>query len=423
MSILSFLREFVRRFKAASTLAPVISPEAQPVIQPEVQASQVANPPTPIVAPPQFEKSQPVETPSQPEILTARSSLPQLPTYLDEEEQARRLIAMTVARQATRFVSQVSTARVKFTHLQLKDGIKGKIVGKDGRNARHFEERAGVDLLLNDEPDAVMISSFDPFRREVARVALTSLVRDGRIQPARIEEVLVEARTQVDQDARDAGRKAALELGVQNLHPAIARVLGTLKFRQSFGQNQLEHSIETAWICGNLAAELGFNVAEARRAGLLHDLGKALDQTHDGGHAQAGAEFAKKNGESARITQAIAAHHEEFTPQSWLDHLVIAADALSGARPGARHGSTQNVLDRATQMEKVALEVPGVNQAFAVQAGRELRVFVDSEKVNDSGVREVARAVSSRIQDEVRFPGQIKVTVLRELRVVELVSR
>jgi ribonuclease Y len=410
MKIFTFWRAFLLRLKGAEGVATPLARVEVPLV-----LAVKSEPSPPLVLLSQAtEVGVPVST---------SLSAPQVPTYLDEEEQARRLIAITVARQATRFVSQISTSRVKFSHLQLKDGIKGRIVGKDGRNARHFEERAGVDLLLNDEPDSVMISSFDPFRREVARVALTNLVRDGRIQPARIEEVLVEARILVDQEARDAGKKAATELGLKPLHPAIARVLGTLKFRQSFGQNQLEHSIETAWLCGNLAAELGFNVEEARRAGLLHDLGKALDQTHDGGHATAGAEFAKKNGEKALIVQAIAAHHEEVAPQSWLDHLVIAADALSGARPGARHGSTQNALDRATQMEKLALDVAGVNQAFAVQAGRELRVFVDSEKVNDDGVREVARAVSSRIQEEVRFPGQIKVTVLRELRVTEVVSR
>jgi ribonuclease Y len=414
MRFFSFLAGWLESFRHSRSAVPVgVAPSLDPFAAPCV-------------------KDAPIFPESPPQVIAAESPveqarrLPQLPTYLNEEDQARRLIAIIVARQATRFVSQISTARVKFTHLQLKEGIKGKIVGKDGRNARHFEERAGVDLLLNDEPDSVMISSFDPFRREIARVALTNLVRDGRIQPARIEEVLVEARIQVDQEARDAGKKAASELGVQNLHPAISRVLGTLKYRQSFGQNQLDHSIETAWLCGNLASELGFDSAEARRAGLLHDLGKALDQTHDGGHALAGADFAKKNGESARIIQAIAAHHEEGIPQTsltWLDHLVIAADALSGARPGARHGSTKNALDRATQMEKVALDVLGVSQAYAVQAGRELRVFVDSEAVDDAGVREVARTVSSRIQGEVQFPGQIKVTVLRELRVIEVVSR
>jgi ribonuclease Y len=348
---------------------------------------------------------------------------PELPSYLDEEGQARRILAIAMARQATKFVSHVTTARVKLTPSQLKDGMKGKIVGKDGRNARHFEERAGVDLLLNDEPDSVVLSSFDPFRREVARIALETLVRDGRIQPARIEEVLNEAKSQVDQVAREAGSRAVQELGLKDVHPAILRVLGTLKFRHSYGQNQLEHSIETAWLCGNLAVELGFDPELAKRAGLFHDLGKALDQTHDGGHAQSGAAFAKRYGEKAEVVQAIAAHHEEISPKSWLDHLVIAADALSGARPGARQGSTQNALERASDLEKIAQEVAGVTYAFAVQAGRELRVFVDSNQIKDSEMSQVAKQIVERIQSEVRFPGQIKVTVLRELRVTEVAER
>lgn len=391
-------------------------PDPQPVVQlvrqPVVQA---ASEPAPLLQGVHLQEVH--QAPERPRCL------PELPRYLDNEDQARRLLAIALSRQATRFITHVTTARVKLTSTQLKDGMKGKIVGKDGRNARHFEERAGVDLLLNDEPDSVVISCFDSFRREVARVALEALVRDGRIQPSKIEEVLVESRRLVDQEARAVGTHAAQELGIQNLHPAIVRVLGTLKFRHSFGQNQLEHSIETAWICGNLAAELGFDVGLARRAGLLHDLGKALDQTHDGGHAQAGAEFAERYGERGPVVRAISSHHEESKPETWLDHLVIAADALSGARPGARHGSTQMVLSRSEDMEKVALDVPGVASAFAVQAGRELRVFVDSERVSDSGVSVVARQIADRIQSELSFPGQIKVLVMRELRAVEVASR
>ncbi len=335
---------------------------------------------------------------------------------LHKDEQARRLLCIAVARQATHAISHITVARVAFSPMQLKDGIKGKIVGKEGRNARFFEEKAGVDLLLNEAPDAVLISSFDAFRREVARVALEMLVLDGRIQSARIEDCLAQAKIQVDQQAREWGAKSALSLGVDGLHPAIVRVLGTLKFRHSFGQNQLEHAVETAGLCGTLAAELGFDAQLARRAGLLHDLGKALDQTHDGGHAEAGAEFAKRYGECPEVVQAIAAHHEEVSPDSWLDHLVIAADALSGARPGARNGSTQAGLERSELMEKIALEIPGVQQAYAVQAGREIRVFVDSARVSDADVQRVAQNVAERIQSEVRFPGQIQVTVLRELR-------
>ena len=349
---------------------------------------------------------------------------PALPGYLvHDEEQARRLLAIVMARQATRSVGSFSTTRVNLTPAQVKDGIKGKIVGKDGRNAQYFEEKAGVDLILNQETHAVLISSFDPFRREVARIALEVLLKDGRIQPARIEEVLTQSKVQADQDARDAATRALEQLRIEDCHPAIKRVLGTLKFRHSFGQNQLEHSIETAELCGAMAAELGFDPVIARRAGLFHDLGKALDQTHDGGHAVAGAEFAAKYGESPEVVQAIAAHHEEQGPTSWLDYLVIAADALSGARPGARHGSTESALQRATEMERIALQVPGVSTAYAVQAGRELRVFVDSHCVDDEKTQVIARDIANEISSQLQFPGEIKVTVLREMRVVEVASR
>ncbi|MBI2712223.1 MAG: HDIG domain-containing protein [Bdellovibrio sp.] len=349
---------------------------------------------------------------------------PSLPGYfLTQDEEARRLLAIAVSRQASRFVAESTVARIKLTEAQIKDGIKGKIVGKDGRNSRYFEEQAGVDLVLNEFADSVLISCFDSFRREVARVALEQLIQDGRIQVAKIDESLIQARNLVDRQVREAGSTAAAQLGIQGLHPAIIRVLGTLKLRQSFGQNQLGHSIETAWLAGNLAAELGFDVPLARRAGLLHDLGKALDQTHDSGHALAGGEFAKKYGETAEVVQAISAHHEELGPVSWLDHLVIAADALSGARPGARHGSTQTALDRATAFEKIALSFPGVSSSFAVQAGRELRVFVDGEKIPDEAVRPLARQIADEIVKQVQFPGEIKVTVLREIRVVEVASR
>ena len=342
---------------------------------------------------------------------------------LHESEQARRLLAIAVSRQASRFVTAASTSEVSLTTAELKDGIKSKIVGKEGRNARHFEEKAGVDLLLNEKPDAIVISSFDPFRREVARVALEILIRDGRIQPAKIEESLAQARIQVDATVQDLAARAVKDLGLTGIHPAILRVLGTLQYRTSFGQNQLEHSIETAWMCGSLASEMGFDSLIAKRAGLLHDLGKALDQKHEGAHSFAGAEFAKKYGESPRVVQAISSHHAELLPDSWLDHLVIAADALSGARPGARHGSTQNALDRATAMEAIASSISGVTEAFAVQAGRELRVFVDCDRIDDAGSRELARQIAKKIEDELRFPGQIKVTVLRELRTTEIAEK
>ncbi len=348
---------------------------------------------------------------------------PSFSANLDEEEQARRLLAIVVSRQATRFVVPASTTHVQFTDAQLRDGIKNKIVGKEGRNARAFEEKAGVDLLLNDRPNAVVISCFDPFRREVARTALEILVRDGRIQPAKIEEALTAARTQVETKTRDAAVRAAKELGLENIHPAILRVLGSLQYRTSFNQNQLEHAVETAWLCGSLASEMGFDPIIARRAGLLHDLGKALDQKHGGGHSQSGADFARKYGESALVIQAIASHHEEVVPETWLDHLVIAADALSGARPGARNGSTQSALERATAMEKIALQFDGVEQSYAVQAGRELRVFVDCNRVDDQGAHDLASKIAERVEEEVRFPGLIKVTILRELRATAIAQR
>ncbi len=343
-------------------------------------------------------------------------SAPTYPTHLSEDEQARRLLAIAMARQASRFAVNGAVARVKLSASQLDEGIKAKIVGKEGRNARAFEEKAGVDLILNDEPDAILISTFDPFRRELARTALEALIRDGRIHPVRIEECIEAARGEVDARAREHGNRAAKELGIDDLHPAIVRVLGTLAYRHSFGQNQLEHAVESAQLCGTLAAELGFDSKLAKRATLLHDLGKALNPSYEGGHAQAGAEFAAKYGEKPEIVQAIAAHHEEVAPQSWLDHLVIAADALSGARPGARNGSTRNALDRAQAMEAIAREVPGVTEAFALQAARELRVFVDHAAIDDARAATLVGEIASRISQELRFPGEIKVTVLREMR-------
>lgn len=342
---------------------------------------------------------------------------------VDESTEAQRLLSIVVARQARHYASTLSVARVKLSPQQLQSGIKSKVVGREGRNIAYFEEQSGVDLLLNEEPDALILSSFDPFRREVARVAMETLVRDGRIQPTKIEETLAQARILVDQNCRKAGESAILQLQLAPVHPAIVRVLGTLQYRHSFGQNQLEHAIETAFICGGLAGEMKLDVASARRAGLLHDLGKGLDQTHDAGHAQAGAEFARRFGENDFVVQAIAAHHEEVSAFSWLDHLVIAADAISAARPGARKGSTQVVLDRVEEMERIASEVPGVKQAFAVRAGREIRVLVDPDAVQDAHLTVVADQISELIRSQVIFAGQIKISVLRERRAEGIAQR
>ena len=333
------------------------------------------------------------------------------------------MLSIAMARQATRMLASASVIRVGLTRSQLEEGIKGKLVGKEGRNIRVFQEKAGVDLLLNEEPDAILVSSFDPFRREVARKALEILILDGRIHPVRIEEALEHSKTGVDQNVRQAGQNALKTLAIEGVHPAIVRVLGTLSLRTSFGQNQLDHAVETAQLCGSLASEMGFDLHLARRAALFHDLGKALDPEHHGAHARAGAEFAARYGESSEVVHAIAAHHEEVEPENWLDYLVIAADALSGGRLGARHGSTQNLLDRSEAMEKIAISIPGVKEAYSVQAGRSLRVFVDFEKVSDLEVRGVARSIADRIQSELKFPGEIQITVLREMRVTEVATR
>jgi ribonuclease Y len=355
---------------------------------------------------------------------------PRQPQYLAEDDQARRLLALAVSRQASRFVVSATTARVSLSRRQLEEGIKSRIVGKEGRNARFFEEKAGVDLLLNEEPDAVVVATFDPFRREVARLALESLVRDGRIHPVRIEECLSAARDEADRRAREEARRAVVELGLDpgSFHPAVLRVLGTLAYRHSFGQNQLEHAVESAQLAALLALELGFDASLAARATLLHDLGKALPadfehEKQDSGHALAGAEFAKRYGEAEAVVQAIASHHEELAPTGWLDHLVIAADALSGARPGARNGSTRNALERSEALERIAREVPGVIESYAVQAGREVRVFVDHGLVDDSRASAIAAEIATRVGEELRFPGPIQVTVLREMRATAVATQ
>lgn len=340
-----------------------------------------------------------------------------------EQEQAQRILALAMARMASRVAPKVAVGRVALTREQLQSGIKAKLVGKGGVVARHFQEQSGVDLLLNEEEEAIWVSCFDPFRREVGRRAIEFLIADGRINLTQIEQAIESARKATDTAARTLGAHALQELGLEPAHPAITRVLGTLNFRTSFGQNQLEHSIETAWIAGMLAEELGADVLLARRAGLLHDLGKALDPTHRGGHARAGAEFAERYGEGSAIVDAIAAHHEEVPAESWLAGVVIAADALSGARPGARPGSREVLFERMAQMEAVAKSFAGVKEAFAIQAGREVRVFVDANLLGDEETRRLAPLLAQRIQREVEFPGEIGITVHRELRVTEVAAR
>jgi ribonuclease Y len=297
--------------------------------------------------------------------------------------------------------------------------MKGRIIGKEGRNIRALEQATGVDLIIDDTPEAVVLSSFDPVRREVARVALLKLIADGRIHPTRIEEVVARAKAEVEQQLREEGEKAAYEAGVHGLHPELIRTVGRLKFRYSYGQNQLTHSLEVSYLAAAMAAELGADVNVCRRAGFLHDIGKAVDHEVDGPHAIIGAELAKKLNIPARIVHAIQAHHFEVEPQTVEAFLVAAADAISAARPGARRETVENYIKRLEALEDVALGFKGVDKAYALQAGREVRVMVKPDQVDEDEAWRLNRDIVKRIEDTLDYPGQIKVTVIRETRVVD----
>jgi len=297
--------------------------------------------------------------------------------------------------------------------------MKGRIIGREGRNIRSLEAATGVDIIVDDTPEVVVISAFDPVRREIARLSLERLISDGRIHPARIEEVVERARQEIEQSVKEAGEAALFELGLHRMHPELVKALGRLKYRTSYGQNALDHSREVGFICGMMAAELKLNVKQAKRAGLLHDIGKSLDHKEEGPHALIGAQLAKKYGESEEVVHAIAAHHNDDPPRSILAVLVQAADALSAARPGARREMLETYLKRLQELEEIARGFPGVQKAYAIQAGRELRVMVESSKVSDEAAFMLARDIAKRIESELSYPGQIKVTVIRETRAVE----
>jgi ribonuclease Y len=297
--------------------------------------------------------------------------------------------------------------------------MKGRIIGREGRNIRAIEAATGVDLIIDDTPEAVVISCHNPIRREVARLALLRLIADGRIHPGRIEDVVRKAEQELDEAIREAGQRAVFEVGVHGIHPEVVKLLGMLKFRYSFAQNVLQHSMEAAFICGVMAAELGLNEKQARRAALLHDIGKAVTHEVEGSHAIIGGEIARKYGESAKIVNAIAAHHEEVKAETILAPLVDAADALSGARPGARREVLESYVKRLDDLERISMSFQGVEKAFAVQAGREIRVIVEPSAVNDDQTVLLAREVARRIENEMTYPGQIRVTVIREMRASE----
>ena len=331
------------------------------------------------------------------------------------EDRAREVISMTVQRLASEHVSEIAVSVIALP----SDEMKGRIIGRNGRNIRAFELAAGVDVIVDDTPEAITISSFDPIRREVAKRAMGKLVVDGRIHPARIEKLVEDSRAEVDAIIRQEGERAAYEVGVPGLHPEIIKLLGRLKFRSSYGQNMHAHAIESAQIAGMIAAELGADVMIAKAGGLLHDIGKAIDHEVEGTHAQIGAEIAKRYGLHPRVVNAIGSHHHEVEQEFVESYIVEAADAISGARPGARRESLESYVRRVRTLEEIANSFTGVEQSYALQAGREVRIIVRPDVVDDLKALQLSRDIARKIEESMQYPGQIKVQVIRETRAIE----
>ncbi|MGQ9585854.1 MAG: ribonuclease Y [Anaerolineae bacterium] len=333
----------------------------------------------------------------------------------EAHRRAQKIISLAIQRMASDQVSELTVSAVPLP----SDEMKGRIIGRGGRNIRALEQATGVDLVVDDTPEAVILSAFDPVRREVARVALTRLVMDGRIHPGRIEKVVSKAEQEVEQIIREEGEQALEEVGVHGIHPELVRLLGVLKFRTSYGQNQLQHAIETCRLAGFMAAEIGANVHMAKVGGLLHDIGKAVDHEVEGPHALIGADLGRRYGLSEPLVNCIAAHHAEEEPKTVEAVLIQAADALSGARPGARRESLETYVKRIRALEEVATSFPGVDQCFAIQAGREVRVIVKPEEIDDLASIRLSKEIAQKIEENLEYPGQIKVTVIRETRAVD----
>ena len=333
----------------------------------------------------------------------------------EANRKAKDYVVTAIQKCAADHVSETTISVVSLPN----DEMKGRIIGREGRNIRTLETMTGVDLIIDDTPEAVILSSFDPIRREVARIALEKLIVDGRIHPARIEEMVEKAQKEVDNMIREEGEAATLEVGIHGIHPELVRLLGKMKFRTSYGQNALKHSIEVAHLCGLLAGEIGVDVKVAKRAGLLHDIGKSIDHDMEGSHVQIGADLCRKYKESPIIVNAVEAHHGDVEPESLIACLVQAADAISAARPGARRETLETYTTRLKKLEDIANSYKGVEKTYAIQAGREIRVIVVPEHVNDSDMVLLARDIAKQIENELEYPGQIKVNIIRESRVVD----